>query len=429
MKKLLVFLLALSLALSLSAPLAMAEENLTIEFWHAGTGSVGTTIDDAIAEFNATIGAEKGITVVGTYQGSYDETLAKTMNALAAGNYPALVQLECATGVSSLYDSDALVVLDDLMASSETLTEEDFVDILMYHSKRDDQLIAIPYMPSCAVYYYNKTLFDELGLSAPKTMEDLEAVGKAIHEAKPDVYGFEMYCMSGGQWVFTNMITQMGSNLFSEDGQSCPSLEDGTMLKVFQDWRRWVDEGWCSVPAITNTGSVLRENFAQGRVASFIYSCGSMTGILDAVANSDAPFEVGVAYVPTYGIECCPIGGNEIGILNANSDEVVEAAWEFVEFLCTPEQAAITSKNTGYVPALKSAIETDVIKDLWAEYPTFEVAFDQLMDCQAVQYNSQYFTDMMEPLNEACSLLIQDQSITPEEALQLMIDEASIILP
>ena len=51
------------------------------------------------------------------------------------------------------------------------------------------------------------------------------------------------------------------------------------------------------------------------------------------------------------------------------------------------------------------------------------------MDCQAVQYNSQYFTDMMEPLNEACSLLIQDQSITPEEALQLMIDEASIILP
>ena len=94
MKKLLVFLLALSLALSLSAPLAMAEENLTIEFWHAGTGSVGTTIDDAIAEFNATIGAEKGITVVGTYQGSYDETLAKTMNALAAGNYPALVQLE-----------------------------------------------------------------------------------------------------------------------------------------------------------------------------------------------------------------------------------------------------------------------------------------------------------------------------------------------
>lgn len=152
MKKLLVFLLALSLALSLSAPLAMAEENLTIEFWHAGTGSVGTTIDDAIAEFNATIGAEKGITVVGTYQGSYDETLAKTMNALAAGNYPALVQLECATGVSSLYDSDALVVLDDLMASSETLTEEDFVDILMYHSKRDDQLIAIPYMRSCAVY-------------------------------------------------------------------------------------------------------------------------------------------------------------------------------------------------------------------------------------------------------------------------------------
>lgn len=110
MKKLLVFLLALSLALSLSAPLAMAEENLTIEFWHAGTGSVGTTIDDAIAEFNATIGAEKGITVVGTYQGSYDETLAKTMNALAAGIIPPLCSWNappacppCTTATPSLF--------------------------------------------------------------------------------------------------------------------------------------------------------------------------------------------------------------------------------------------------------------------------------------------------------------------------------------
>lgn len=298
-----------------------------------------------------------------------------------------------------------------------------------YHSKRDGQLVAIPYMRSCAVYYYNKTLFDELGLEVPATIEELEAVGAAIHEAKPDVYGFEMYCMSGGQWVFNNMITQQGSNFFTEDGQSCPALEDGSMLRIFQDWRRWVDEGWCSVPAITNTGSVLRENFTQGRIASFIYSCGSMAGILDAVANCDAPFEVGVAYVPTYGLSCCPVGGNELGILSANSDEVIDAAWSFIEFLCTPEQAALTSKSTGYVPALKSAIETETIKALWAEYPTFEVAFNQLMDCEAIMYNSEYTTDMMEPLNEACSLLIQDQSITPEEALQLMIDEASIILP
>lgn len=428
MKKLVVFLLTLTLLMSM-APMSMAQEKLTIEFWHAGSGVVGTTIDASIAEFNATIGAEKGIEVVGSYQGSYDETLAKTMNAIAAGNQPALVQLECATGVSSLYDNGALVVLDDFLANSETVKADDFVDILMYHSVRDDQVVAVPYMRSCAVYYYNKTMFDELGLKVPTTITELEEVGRAVKAAKPDVYGFEMYCMSGGQWVFNNMLTQLGSNLFTEDGQAMPCLEDGSMLKVFQDWKRWVDEGWCSVPAITNTGSVLRENFTMGRIASFIYSCGSMSGILAAVESCDAPFEVGVAYVPTYGVSCCPIGGNELGILSANSEEVQKAAWTFVEFLCTPDQAALTSKSTGYVPALKTVVDSPIIKDLWAEYPQYSVAFNQLMDCQAVSHNSEYTTDMMEPLNEACSLLIQDQSITPEQAMQLMLDEASIILP
>ena len=430
MKKLFALLLVLSLSLTLLAVPALGEEPLTIEFWHAGSGSVGTTIDAAIAEYNATVGAEKNIRVVGTYQGNYDETLAKAMNAIAAKNQPALVQLECATGVSSMYANNALVELDDLIASSQTLKEDDFVDILMYHSKRDGKLVAIPYMRSCAVYYYNKTLFDELGLEVPKTIDELEKVGKAIHDAKPDVYGFEMYCMSGGQWVFNNMLVQLGSNLFTEDGNACPALTDGSMLRVFQDWRRWVDEGWCSVPAITNTGSVLRENFTQGRIASFIYSCGSMAGILDAVSKCAAPFEVGVAYVPTYGISACPVGGNELGILSANSEEVINAAWSFIEFLCRPEQAALTSKMTGYVPAIKAAQETDTIKELWAQHPTYATAFHQLLDCTGeISRNSEYTTDLMEPLHQACSLLIQDQSITPEQALQLMVDEASIILP
>ncbi|NCC69509.1 MAG: extracellular solute-binding protein, partial [Clostridia bacterium] len=132
------------------------------------------------------------------------ETIDGAMNAIAAGNQPALVQLECATGVSSMYANGALVDLDAYIAAS-ALDEKDFVDILMYHSKRDGKLVAIPYMRSCAVYYYNKTLFDELGLQAPSTIAELEQVGSAVTAAKPDVYGFEMSCMSGGQWVFNNM--------------------------------------------------------------------------------------------------------------------------------------------------------------------------------------------------------------------------------
>lgn len=403
---------------------------IDVEFWHAGGGVTGEAVDQAIESFNETVGAEKGITVTGVYQGSYDETLAKTMNAIAAGNQPALVMLECTTGGPTMASNGALVYLDKYFEESG-LKIDDFVEILTRHSfDQDNNMIALPYMRSNAVYYYNKTLFDELSLDVPVTISDLEDAGRKIHEAHPDVYGFEMYCMSGGQWILINMLAQLGSNCFAEDGLSCPALEDGTMLTVLEAWKSWVDEGWCSIPSITNTGTVLRENFAQGRVASMPYSCGSMAGILKSVAESENPFEVGVAYMPTFGVENPPIGGNNVGIVGpGNSEEIIEAAWEFLLFLNSPEQAAKTSKQTGYVPATFAATETEIIQEFWEEFPTFRTAFEQLLNATIVTNYSDYATDFMEVLNIGTSLLIQDGSLSPEEALQLMKDEAVLIFP
>lgn len=431
MKKLSALVLSLVLCMTVVSS-AMAAT--TVEFWHAGSGATGATITAAVEAFNKTVGAEKGIEVKEVFQGSYDETLAKTMNAIAAGNQPAIVMLERSTGVATMASNGALATLDDYVTASG-MDMSDFLEILLYFSyDAEGNLISLPYMRSNAVYYYNKTMFDELGLTPPATIDELVEVGKKLHKVndkgETEVYGFEMYCMSAGQWVLQNMLVQLGSNCFSEDGNSCPALEDGTMLTVLKAWKSWVDEGWCSIPSITDTGTVLRQNFAQGKIASMIYSCGSMNGILDAVAQSEHPFEVGVAYVPTFGIQTPPVGGNNIALVsNNNSKEVLDAAWEFVNFLMSPEQAALSSAGTGYVPATKSAAATETIQKLWAEKPTFKVAYDQLLTATIEINRSDYSTDFLEALNKAASLLIQDQSITPEEAVQLLKDEAAIIFP
>ena len=60
-------------------------ENVTVEVWHPrGAGANGEMIAASVAEFNDTIGAEKGITVVETFQGGYGEVVTATMNAVAA---------------------------------------------------------------------------------------------------------------------------------------------------------------------------------------------------------------------------------------------------------------------------------------------------------------------------------------------------------
>ena len=43
---------------------------------------------------------------------------------------------------------------------------------------------AMPFNKSTYVYFYNKTMFDELGLEAPETWDDLLNIGKTFQEEK-----------------------------------------------------------------------------------------------------------------------------------------------------------------------------------------------------------------------------------------------------
>src|SRR5690606_33598266 len=59
----------------------------TIDFWYAVGGAQGTALQEMITEFNAT--NEYGITVNGTFSGSYGDTAQKVMASLAANTLPA----------------------------------------------------------------------------------------------------------------------------------------------------------------------------------------------------------------------------------------------------------------------------------------------------------------------------------------------------
>ena len=49
------------------------ENPVTIEFWHAMAGTNQEAVEKLVADFNATVGAEKKITVKPVYQGQYTD--------------------------------------------------------------------------------------------------------------------------------------------------------------------------------------------------------------------------------------------------------------------------------------------------------------------------------------------------------------------
>lgn len=426
MKKLVASLLAMMLLFSISLPV-LAQDPITITVWHTrGAGPNEDMINSSVDAFNTTVGAEKGITVEAIYQGGYIDTLTKTMQSVAAKENPQVVVLERAAGVPIMAEEGVLLDMNPYVEASG-LDMDNFQQVLLGYSYYEDQLISLPYIRSTPVFYYNKTMADAAGLTAPVTIEELEAFGKALTKVsdagETEVYGFQM--LIDAAWFVQNMLCQLGSNMLAEDGMGVPALEDGTLLKVLTAWRQWVDDGWCSAPAVTSAGSAMREAFFQGKLASFFASSGSMSGIITNA--TEAGIEVGVAFLPTWDIQTAPTGGGNIAIIEANTTkEQQDAAWEFISFLMTDEQIALNSATTGYLPTTKTSVETDVIKELWAKTPQYQVPFEQLATAQELPW-SPYKAEFEDVLNAKCSELIQDRSITAEKAVEDLIAEAAII--
>lgn len=394
----------------------LADEPITIQFWHTrGTGPNYEVVQHEVETFNETVGKEKGIQVEETFIGSYDDILAKTQLAIQSGEAPQVV-VSGNTYVSYLLDDGVLADMAPL-AEETGWDRSNMLDPFQeIKGNTDGELYSVPYVRSTPLFYYNKTMADEKGLTAPTTVEEMEAFCKSLNQdgavsglCIPNDFGY----------LQAAHLYQLGSAYIADDGNSSPALEDGSMLKVLSDWRRWVDEGWCEPFDVTDAGSVMSEEFSQQKLACMIASSG-MLSTLDGIAK-EAGFELGACQYPTYDQDqrIAMIGGGNVCIIGeGNSEEQVKASWEFVQFLMSDEEVTYNTEHTGYVPVTKSVASYDEMKSFWEGNPLFKVAYDQVTQghCQEQPY-SPYLPDFTSLCIDTASLLIADQSIDAEEAV------------
>ena len=417
-----VLMAVLLLSLVSFAPAMAQSEPVTVNFWHTGgSGALQEAVQIAVNKFNTTIGAEKGIRVVETYIGGYDDLSAKLQLSIQANEQPQVAIL-ANTMVGWYMD-------DGVLADMAPYAQKDGLDVsnimapfMLTMGNQNGELHSVPFFRSTPMLYYNKGMADVAGLTPPKTIEELEAFAKALYKTdasgEVQVWGFE--CLKDFGYYNAANLWQLGSSLFNVDGTASPALEDGSMLKVLSDWRRWVDEGWCRPFDSTDAGAKLQELFFQGKLASFWSSCGSLRNIMKGCAN--AGIELGVMPFTTYDASrpVSEIGGGNVGIIGKNnSEEQIAASWEFVKMLMSDEVVANTSMTTGYVPVTNSVAGYPALTEYWAKNPMAKVPYDQLATAKPQEYPYvSFLQDFTVVCWDASSLLIQDKSITPEEAVE-----------
>lgn len=320
------------------------KEPVEITFWHAMNGDLEKTLQKLTDKF---MEENKNITVTLQNQSSYPELQQKiTATTASPKDLPTLTQAYPHWMINAMQD-DLLVDLKPYI-ENETIGYKNYEDILegfRTASEIDGKIYGMPFNKSTEVIWYNKTLFEELGLKVPTTFEEFAEVSKTITEKKGIVgAGFDSL-----NNFYTTYLKNKGVD-FNKD----TDVTGKESVEAANYYLEGIKEGYFR---IAGTDMYLSGPFANETLGMYVGSNAGESFVKQGVGDK---FEVGVAAYPA---ETAMQQGTDLYVFNNASAEQKTAAFEYLKFLSSTENQITWGVETGYIPATKSAIESDEYKN------------------------------------------------------------------
>lgn len=364
-------LLGLSICLTGCGSVASGNDSngvVELKFWYTFKDKIGENNEALVKEYNE---SQNKIHVTAEYQGSYDDINSKIKTAFTANEAPDISVMEIAS-IPEFVNSGIIEDLTSLAKDKDT-NLDDFQEGLMKNSYINDKLYALPYLRSTPILYMNATMLKNAGLdsSGPKNWQELENYCKAL--TKDDTVGMTYPVNT---WFTEAMMLQKGSSVL-KDNDTKANVNTDAMMQGLNFLKKMNDEGAIRILSSTDEGANKSKiDFKNQKSAMFFSSTADLSYNLEVA--KDSGFELNTAFMPAGDKFAVPTGGCNMVMISGLSDEKKKAAWEFIKFMTSKERTAEASKNTGYLPTRKSAVETDIIQNLYKEKPQFKVAVDQL---------------------------------------------------
>ena len=357
-------------------------EKIKIQYWHINSENQGgAAVQEFIDTFNA---SQDAIEVEGRFNSSYDELLKNLQADTAAGNAPSIVQVSWSNieyfPANFAYVSPDEIVSEYFPEDADFLTNTFDESILDLARNSEGTLAGVPYSVSNPVLFYNADLLREAGLpeEGPKDWEEFVSFAKTVKE-RTGKYG--TYLQEGDTWVLQAVLESGGASMLTRNGESAEaSFASEKGKAAMQSYADMVLQDESAVH-LTNLDDGLKA-FNDGQVAMCICSIAKATNIINS-----AHFDVRSTTFPAFAGEerAVPAGGCYLAI-TAQDTEEQKAAWEFIKFLCSDDNAAKWVAGTGYVPATKGAENSQILKDYLEQNPLMQAAMDQRAD--AVQWTA-----------------------------------------
>ncbi len=421
-----------TLSLGLAAGLmtgAAAQAQTEIEFWHAMGGQLGETVNQLVADFNASQG---DYVLTPVFKGTYEETLTSAIAAFRAGEQPNIVQVFDAGAATVIGAQGATIPVQQLLSENgvEFDIEDYIAGVRYFYADSDGQMIGMPFNSSTPILYYNADALEAAGVEAPTTWEEFaETTGPALVEA-----GYIPLAQSHLPWIFTENFfsrhnLQFASNNNGYDGIDTEIMVNHPAIRAhFQALADWQEEGLFSW---YGTGWGDNQNpFEAGEVAMWLGSSGSFGGIADRVEfNFSAtmlPYWEAVTTEPTQTF----IGGAALFAMSGFDAEENAATAAFFDYLDSVDAQVMWHTETGYVPITTAAYAAAGEQGHYDEFPAAEVGIQQL-SLPAGDYTRGYrmgfYVQIRDVMNREYSRILTGEA-TVEEAFEIIETEANELL-
>lgn len=206
----------------------------------------------------------------------------------------------------------------------------------------DGKMSGIPIITEQHILYYRKDLLEKAGIAVPKTMEELEAAAKKLHDPKNEMYGF----VARGQRAA--LVTQVGSFMYSEgadfmkDGKA--TLNTPEAIKGMTIYSNLIKN--YGPPGVLNMSWPQAIGvFAQGKVAFYADANSIYQNAIDPEKSKIAD-KVGYAVFPAGSKGSQPYNVTSWGVAMNSKAANKDAAWEFIKW-ATSKEITLETQNKG----------------------------------------------------------------------------------
>lgn len=298
---------------------------ITVAIWDNGQKA---GLDQIIADYTAATGNKAEIQVI-----TWDQYWTLLEAGASGGDMPDVFWMH-SNEVQKYMENDILMDLTDRIASSEKLEMDKFPEDIKNLYSWDGKTYAIPKDVDTIALFYNKTMFDEAGLSYPDdswTWDDFYDAAVKLTKEDGSQYGTAMN-PSNEQDGWMNIIYSMGGKVLTDD-KKASGFDDPNTIKAMEFVQKLVDNVMPPATVMAETGTDVL--LGSGKIAMLSQGSWMVPQFKEHEYISE---NCDVAVLPKD-----PTTGNRVSLYNGLGWAVSaktknpDAAWQLVEWFGTKD--------------------------------------------------------------------------------------------